>query len=278
MQSIIRPSSLVGGSYHDYDGLHDKSAFQCAAGFHLLKEHMRDGAHNLQVEANRMTCFTSCPISRLSPTKHCVASLSTVSVHDSSDESTCPPITPPSDKGTFTPTALPPVISHVNRYLQREKGQHKPYQRDGPSTLERHCAESQLHPGGSATLVNEQELEHLSFNALAQALLTKEADVEWRCLRTLTMAWEIYTLEQHQRFLHMVLEDYSETYASATSEPFMTSIEALSHCNVEELQECINLCQVIYNTDTMLFAAGYNQLDIIEDIACVCLGDGPKDC
>jgi hypothetical protein len=120
-------------------------------------------------------------------------------------------------------------------------------------------------------------MERLSSEAIAQAVLTKEADVEWRRLRTLTTAWEIYALEQHQRFLHMVLEDDSETYASATSEPLTTSIEALSRCNLEELQDRINLCQAVYDTDATSFTAGYNQLDLMEDIACAHLGDEPKD-
>jgi hypothetical protein len=125
-------------------------------------------------------------------------------------------------------------------------------------------------------LLLKRRLECLSSEAIAQAVLTKEADVEWRRLRTLTTAWEIYTLEQHQRYLHMLLEDDSEKYASATSEPLSTSIEALSRCSVEELQERKDLCQVVYDTDTTSFAAGHDQLDLIEDIACARL-DEPKD-
>lgn len=123
----------------------------------------------------------------------------------------------------------------------------------------------------------KQRLERLSSVAIAQAVLTKEADVEWRRLRTLTTAWEIYALEQHQRFLHMLLEDDSEKYASATSEPLTTSIEALSHCSVEELQERKDLCQVVYDTDITSLAAGHDQLDLIEDIGCARLDDEPKD-
>lgn len=169
MHAIIRSSSpsLVGGSFPDYDGLRDKSAFRCAAGFPSVKEFTRDGAHNLRFDANRMSRETSRPVPRLSPTKRLptkrsptkrrAASLSAVSAN-SSDESTCPPTTPPSDEGTFTPPALPPVTSHVHRYyLQRDKGPRKPYERDGPSTLERRYAESQLQPGGSATLVVDKQ-------------------------------------------------------------------------------------------------------------------------
>jgi hypothetical protein len=157
---MIHPTSFIGGSYPDYHDDGHKSALGCAAGLPLLKGHKRDGVYNLQVATNktRMTRDTSRPISRIIPAKRRAASLSAVSAHDSSDESTCTPITPPSDEDTYTPTAFPPVISHVHRYLQREKGQRKPYQRGGPSALERRCAESQLHPGDSVTLVDDREV------------------------------------------------------------------------------------------------------------------------
>ncbi|KAG1842357.1 hypothetical protein F4604DRAFT_1784213 [Suillus subluteus] len=272
MQVIsVRPPSFVEGSGPDYDG--HKSAPGCAIGLPLLKECKQDGALTLQI-ANRTTRHdTSRPTSRTTPTKRRAASLSAASAYDSSDESTYTPITPP------------PIIDHVHRYLQREKVQRKPYQRDGATTQERRCAENQLYPRSSVTLADGKEgksllkrrLEHLSSKAVAQAVLTKEADVEWRRLRTLTTAWEIYAMEQHQRFLHMVLEDDSETYASAASEPLTTSIQALFSCSTEELQERMEFCKVAYDSDATSFATGDDQLDLIEDIACSHFGDEPKN-
>lgn len=120
----------------------------------------------------------------------------------------------------------------------------------------------------------KRRLESLSSQALAQAVLTKEADVEWRRLRTLATAWEIHAMEQHQRFLQMILEDDGQTYASAAAEPLATSVEALSSCSIEELQERIDICKVAYGSDVTSFATGDSQLDLIEDIACAQLGDG----
>lgn len=144
------------------------------------------------------------------------------------------------------PSTLPPSIDRLSRYLKCHTTQHKPYRRDGPTTHERRYAESHLFSQDSTTQPDEQvcfryiymcvsrklivnatkgkailkrRLECLSSRPLAQATLTKEADVESRRLRTLTTAWEIYALEQHQRFLQMVLEDDGGTYASASVEP-----------------------------------------------------------
>ncbi|KAG1729821.1 hypothetical protein EDD22DRAFT_853063 [Suillus occidentalis] len=143
----------------------------------------------------------------------------------------------------------------------------KHYQRDGPTMLDRQYADSQLFSQAVPSQVDEQ-------GALAQAILTKEADVKWRRLRTLATAWEIYAMEQHQRFLQMILEDDGQTYTSAAAEPLATSVEALSSCSIEELQEQIDICKVMYDSDVTLFATGDSQLDLIEDIACAQLGDG----
>ncbi|KAG1756151.1 hypothetical protein EDD22DRAFT_912743 [Suillus occidentalis] len=244
------------------------------------------------------------------------------------------------------PLTPPPSIDYISHYLQCHTTQHKPYRRDGPTTQERRYAETQLFSQASTTQPDEQggamlkrrleclsswalaqatltkeadvewrrlrtlttaweiyaleqhqkflqmvqeddgstyasasvepleggampkrRLECLSSRALAQATLTKEADVEWRRLRTLTTAWEIYALEQHQKFLQMVLEDDGETYASASVEPLAATVEALSNCSTEELQERIDNCKAVYDSDETSFAAGHSQLDLMEDIS-----------
>jgi hypothetical protein len=117
----------------------------------------------------------------------------------------------------------------------------------------------------------------MSSEALAQAVVTKEADVEWRRMRALTTAWEIHAIEQHQKFLYMVLEDDGQTYADAVSEPLITSVKELSKCSKEDLQGRIEYCMATYGPDAMSFAVGDSQLDVVEGMACAQFGNDFED-
>ncbi|KAG2737553.1 hypothetical protein P692DRAFT_20761460 [Suillus brevipes Sb2] len=200
-------------------------------------------------------------------------SLSEASAHSSSDDSINGPVTPP------------PIIRHLSRYVQHETHRYKPYRRDGPTTLDCRNAASQLVPNDSMTLADVQKgkkslqrrLQNLSSQAVAQAVVTKEADVEWRRLRALTTAWEIHAIEQHQKFLYMVFEDDSQIYTSAASEPLITSIQEFSNSNMENLQRRIEDCRATFGPDAMSFAVADSQLDLVEDIACVHFGDDSED-
>lgn len=112
-------------------------------------------------------------------------------------------------------------------------------------------------------------MQHLSAEAIAQAVVVKQADVEWRRLRALATAWEIHALEQHQRFLLMTLEDDGETYAAANAESLTTSLKEILSSTTEELQNRIDFCVAAYGPDAMSFAIGDKQLDLVEDIARV---------
>lgn len=76
---------------------------------------------------------------------------------------------------------------------------------------------------------------------MAQAVLTKEADVESR---------RIEASERHTKFLHMVLQCDADSYASATSEPLNTSFGS-----------------VAYNHDVTSFAVAYEQFSDMENYA-----------
>lgn len=79
-------------------------------------------------------------------------------------------------------------------------------------------AESCTTPGNTETSLKDiqsgkdQSRRGLK-EAMAQAVLTKEADLEWRRLSALATAWRIEASERHTKFLHMVLKCEADTYA-----------------------------------------------------------------
>jgi hypothetical protein len=93
-----------------------------------------------------------------------------------------------------------------------------------------------------------------------------EADVEFRCLRALTTAWEIYAYEQHIKFLHMVLECQGETYANAALEPLGTSIRELAKRSEGELKDHMGFSIAAYSHDEVSFDLGATQVDILDSI------------
>jgi len=102
---------------------------------------------------------------------------------------------------------------------------------------------------------------------MAQAVLTKEADLEWRRLSALATAWRIEPSERHTKFLHMVLECEADTYASAASEPLDTSLQALVESSKEELQDRTDFDVVAYDRDATSFAVADEQLSGMESYA-----------
>ncbi|KAG1720764.1 hypothetical protein EDD22DRAFT_854567 [Suillus occidentalis] len=93
----------------------------------------------------------------------------------------------------------------------------------------------------------------MSSEAVAQAVLTKEADLEWKHLRTLASTWEI--------------EDKAACLASASKEPMVVSFEALANCSMEELKTCIAFSIAAYGQDRMSFIATDAQLDYLKGLA-----------
>jgi hypothetical protein len=137
-------------------------------------------------------------------------------------------------------------------------------------------AESCTTPGNTETSLKDIQsgkdqlrrgLKHLSTEAMAQAVLTKEADLEWRRLSALATAWRIEASERHTKFLHMVLECEADTYASAASEPLDTSLQALVESSKEELQDRTDFDVVTYDRDATSFAVADEQLSGMESYA-----------
>ncbi|KAG1859547.1 hypothetical protein DFJ58DRAFT_840127 [Suillus subalutaceus] len=157
---------------------------------------------------------------------------------------------------TEVPVTPPPIIRSLSRYVHLVKAQHKPYERHDPSTLQHHFAASQLSPIDSRIVSD-----------VWKAVITKQADVEWRCVHALATAWEIQAIKEHKRFLQIVLEDDGDTYASAASEPWGTSLQELSRGSVDELDEHLHFCMAVYSPDMILLSVGDKQLNVVEDIA-----------
>ncbi|KAG0693935.1 hypothetical protein DFH29DRAFT_1006795 [Suillus ampliporus] len=203
--------------------------------------------------ANRMTHRdASSPVSPTTHTKRRASSpsLSDTGSYDSSDDDINAPLTPP------------PIIKSLSHYVQHAKAQRKPYERRDPSTLHRRYAATQLSP-----------IDYRPVPDIRKGKVLLETDVEWRRVRALATAWEIQAIEEHKRFLQMVLKDDGDTYASAASEPWNTSLQELSKGSVDELNEHLHFCTAAYSPDVTSLAVGEKQLDLIEDIAHTHLGD-----
>ncbi|KAG1719867.1 hypothetical protein EDD22DRAFT_854784 [Suillus occidentalis] len=182
---------------------------------------------------------------------------------ESSDDSVIEPITPP------------PILRQLSRFVKRAKMDPKQYQRDVADVLDSLFIENQSCPDESVTQVvvpeGNVDLEHglqqLSPVAVAQAVVTMHAEVEFRRARALTRAHEIHATAQRLRLLHMVLEDESEVYANATLEPLDTSIEEIFKCTKNQTQDNMHQGITMYSQEVMSFAAADSQLDHFEGIA-----------
>ncbi|KAG2046145.1 hypothetical protein BDR06DRAFT_1013132 [Suillus hirtellus] len=108
----------------------------------------------------------------------------------------------------------------------------------------------------------------MSSQAVAQAVLMKEADLEWKCLRALASAWKIKVSQQHTRLLQILLKDKAACFANATKEPLAILLEALANCNMAELKNHTAFSMAMYGQDRTSFIATDAQLDHLECLAC----------
>ena len=102
---------------------------------------------------------------------------------------------------------------------------------------------------------------------MAQAVIAKNADVEWRRQCALTTAWEIHAREEQLKFLTLVLEDQGETYANAASEHLDTTIGELIKCSERGLKNNIAYGVAAFSYDVDAFAIGDAQFDDLESVA-----------
>lgn len=181
------------------------------------------------------------------------------------------------DDDTNAPTSLPPVVRHLTRVVRQAKEKkYKPYNRKRPRTMELRFAEKYIGPSGMdpvdarrGRVLVERGLKHLSCEAIAQAVLTKEADLEWKRLCALASAWEIEACRRHERLVRIIHDDKARTYASAASESLLTSLETLVNSNLDsgELQTRMAFAISAYSEDRSLYSAAYTQLDNLEYLA-----------
>lgn len=267
------PPNSTRGSTPDYEGK-DELGQRTAA---LLRSPEQDGLPALD------SATPSRPASRnIHNTLKRARSRSLDSTYESSDDGMTEPITPP------------PILRQLSRFVKRAKTDPKPYQRDVADALDSLFLENQSCPDDSVTVVLpqgnvklEHDLQQLSPEAVAQAVVTMHAEVEFRRVRALARAHEINATTQRLRLLHMVLEDEGETYANAALEPLDTSIGGFVKCGTKQTREDINLGVAAYSREAMSFAIADSQLDHFEGTARtlsdklklnVTTKDSPQDC
>ncbi|KAG1850467.1 hypothetical protein C8R48DRAFT_676690 [Suillus tomentosus] len=155
------------------------------------------------------------------------------------------------------PPFLPPIIHHLSLYVKRAKTRFKPYERNGPSMWALRFAESSLTPAESNlnlmdVQIGKTQLQHslsdLSNEAVAQAVLTKEADVEYRRLSAMAMAWQIEATD-------------------ASSEDLETLVPALASSRKEELRDRTDFGVAAYSHDAASFTVADEQLNHLEKLA-----------
>ncbi|KAG2087905.1 uncharacterized protein F5147DRAFT_781170 [Suillus discolor] len=171
------------------------------------------------------------------------------------------------DDDINAPASLPPIISYLSFVVKRAKAKHS----DNPSgywrrprMLELRFAERYIGPSDMVPVdvergksLVEHGLRNMSSEAVAQAVLTKEADLEWKRLRALASAWEI----------EILLEDEAACLANASKEPLAISLESLANYSMEELKTRTAFSIAAYSQDRTSFIATDAQLDHLEFLA-----------
>ncbi|KAG2057333.1 hypothetical protein BDR06DRAFT_1005344 [Suillus hirtellus] len=168
-----------------------------------------------------------------------------------------PPRSPPSsdtpyessDDDIIGPITPPPILHDLSSYAKHIRQRVKPYHR-GPNIIDRLCGEECVGCSISNDLLDVQrdktrlhrKMQHLSPEALAQAVIAVQADVEWRRSET-------------------------KTYVNAASEPLNTAIEALSSCTTNELVDCKNCSIAAYKDDVMSFTTADTEFDEVQNFA-----------
>lgn len=109
----------------------------------------------------------------------------------------------------------------------------------------------------------------MSCEAIAQAVLTKEADLEWKRLCALASAWELETLRRHTRLARIIYDDKARSYASSTSEPLLASLETLVNSGLDskELQSRMAFAIAAYSEDKFVYSGADVQFDHLEQLA-----------
>ncbi|KAG1730567.1 hypothetical protein EDD22DRAFT_852995, partial [Suillus occidentalis] len=162
-----------------------------------------------------------------------------------------------SDKDFNAPPFLPPVIQHLSFYVNHAKARSKPYNKNGPSMCALHFAESSVTPHSDLSLMDVQKGKHqlqlglsdLSSEAIAQAVLTKEADVEYRHLSAMAMAWLLTNMSAH-------LQKISRPWFQYLLPPGRRNLKITEDFSV-----------AAYSRDAVSFAAADEQLNHLEMLA-----------
>ncbi|KAG1723903.1 hypothetical protein EDD22DRAFT_853895 [Suillus occidentalis] len=231
-----------------------------------LRPHTTGLSHRLKQDSPPVLGSTT---SSHSPSRHIDKSLkrarspSLDSTYDSSDDGITEPITPP------------PILRELSRFVKRAKTDPKPYQRDVADAIDSLFLENRLRPDDPVEL--ERDLQQLSPQAVAQAVVTMHAEVEFRRVRALARAHEINATSQRLRLLHMVLEDEGEVYANAASEPLDTSVEEIFKYKKNRVPDSIGQGIATYSQDVMSFAVADSHLDCFEGTARMLLDKSKLD-
>ncbi|KAG2054021.1 hypothetical protein BDR06DRAFT_971925 [Suillus hirtellus] len=183
----------------------------------------------------------------------------TSSRHISQMKSIKPPRLPPSsdtpydssDDDIIGPITPPPILHDLSSYAKHVRQRVKPYHR-GPNIIDHLCGEECVGCYVSKDALDVQRdksqlhhrMERLSPEALAQAVVAVQANIEWR-------------------------HGEMETYINAASEPLNTAIEVLSSSTSDELVNHKNCSIAAYEDDAMLFATADTEFDQVQSFACM---------
>ncbi|KAG0708109.1 hypothetical protein DFH29DRAFT_994363 [Suillus ampliporus] len=128
-----------------------------------------------------------------------------------------------SDDDIIRPITPPPILHELCTYSKRAKQRPKPYLRCSPNIIERlygeDCSACNGSKNGMGIQGDKRRLEHLTPDALAQAIITIQADIEWRHVRALAAALHVDAVNQRSKFIGITVKSEAETYANAISEP-----------------------------------------------------------
>ncbi|KAG1772181.1 hypothetical protein EV702DRAFT_1201569 [Suillus placidus] len=173
---------------------------------------------------------------------------------------------------------LPSVIRNMSCYARRSRSRFNPYQLGGhaPSVLETRFVEKNILKRNEAYLnladvqqgsdLFKRGMKHMPDETVYHAVITKKADLEFKCLRALTSAWELESAEKHAVLLQQILKNCNMDYVDSLAEASLLE-RILVKCSRNQLEDDSDFVIAPYTHDFTAFDIADTQFEQLKEIS-----------